>query len=173
VGKALGIERAMKGGFGFASLSVAGGPTVAAAAAVNAFGDVRDPATDRVVAGCRAGPRARRLARADRVLAALPPDAAHPWQGNTTLAVVLTDADLGKPLALKVAEMALGGLYRTLVPALGLYDGDLVVTLARGGVHAHVHQVGVLAERAVVAAILAAVRAADGLGLLPAARDLV
>jgi hypothetical protein len=35
-----------------------------------------------------------------------------------------------------------------------------------------VHQVGVLAEQAVVQAILAAVREADGFGLLPAMHDL-
>jgi len=172
VGKARGLECAMKGGFGFASLRVPGGPTVAAAAAVNAFGDVRDPASGRLVAGCRAAPRSLALVGADRVLAALPPDTRHPWEGATTLAVVLTDAALDKLGALKVCQMAFGGLYRTLVPALGLYDGDLVATLALGAVRAPLHQVGVLAEAAVVAAILRAVRAADGFGLLPAARDL-
>jgi hypothetical protein len=47
-----------------------------------------------------------------------------------------------------------------------------VVTLSSGAVRAHVNQVGVLAEHAVARAILAAVRAADGFGLLPAVRDL-
>src|SRR5829696_1781805 len=41
VGKALRPAQGMKGGFGFASLTVPGGVTVAAAVAVNAFGDVR------------------------------------------------------------------------------------------------------------------------------------
>ena len=68
--------------------------------------------------------------------------------------------------------MAFGGLYRTLAPALTLYDGDLVVALASGERRAHPHQVGVLAEEAVARAVLVAVRAADGFGLLPAVRDL-
>jgi L-aminopeptidase/D-esterase-like protein len=172
VGKALGPPQGMKGGCGFASLTVPGGPTVAAAVAVNAFGDVRDPATGRVVAGCRAAPDSLELVRADRVLAALTPDSAHPWEGNTTLAVVMTDAVLTKASALKVCQMAFGGLYRTIVPALSLYDGDLVVTLATGERPGHVNQIGVLAEAAVAEAILTAVRAADGFGLLPAWRDL-
>jgi L-aminopeptidase/D-esterase-like protein len=67
--------------------------------------------------------------------------------------------------------MAFGGFYRTLSPALSLYDGDLIVTLAAGLRPAHVHQVGVLAERAVAEAILTAVREADGFGILPAVRD--
>jgi len=171
VGKTRGVECAMKGGFGFASLSVPGGPTVAAAVAVNAFGDVRD-LSGRLVAGCRAAPGSHDLVGADRVLAALPPDAAHPWEGNTTLAVVMTDAALTKAAALKVCRMAFGGCYRTLVPALSLYDGDLVVVLSRGEVRASVNQVGVLAERAVAEAILTAVRAADGFGLLPAVADI-
>jgi L-aminopeptidase/D-esterase-like protein len=172
VGKALGRECGMKGGVGFASLTVAGGLTVAALVAVNAFGDVRDPDSGQLVAGCRAGAGALRLAGAERVLASMPPGAAHPWEGNTTLAVVMTDAALGKRAALKVCQMAFGGFYRALAPALSLYDGDLVVTLSNGERPAHVHQVGVLAERAVAAAILVAVREADGFGLLPAVRDL-
>ncbi len=172
VGKALGPPQGMKGGFGFARLTVPGGVTVAAAVAVNAAGDVCDPTTGRVVAGCRAAPDSLELVDARRVMAALPPDTAHPWEGNTTLAAVLTDAALGKPALLKVCQMAFGGLYRTLAPALTLYDGDLVVALASGERRAHPHQVGVLAEEAVARAVLIAVRAADGFGVLPAMRDL-
>lgn len=171
VGKVLGLENAMKGGFGYVSLTVPDGITVAAAVAVNAFGDVR--ALDgSMVAGCRTAPDSLALAEADRVLANLPPEAAHPWEGNTTLAVVMTDAVLNKATALKVCQMAFGGFYRTLVPALSMVDGDLVVTLSTGRKPAHVHQVGVLAELAVAEAILVAVREADGFGLLPAVRDL-
>ncbi len=171
VGKALGPACGMKGGFGFASLAVPGGPTVAAAVAVNAFGDVRD-LTGRPVAGCRTAPDSRQLANAERVLAHLPPGAPHPWEGNTTLAVVMTDAALPKAGLLKVCQMAFGGLHRTLAPALSLYDGDLVVALATATRPGHVNQIGVLAEHAVAAAILTAVRAADGFGRLPAVRDL-
>lgn len=171
VGKAAGRERAMKGGFGFASLTVPGGPTVAAAVAVNAFGDVRD-LEDRPVAYCRTEPDSREPADAEAVLAHLPPDRDHPWDGNTTLAVVMTDANLSKPALHKVCRMAFGGLFRTLRPALSLYDGDLVVALASGDVPAHVNQIGVLAQRAVAEAILTGVREADGLGLAPAAGEV-
>jgi L-aminopeptidase/D-esterase-like protein len=172
VGKVLGPAQGMKGGFGFARLTVPGGITVAAAVAVNAAGDVCDPASGQVVAGCRPSPDALDLLDARRVLAALPPDSSHPWEGNTTLAAVLTDATVAKPALLKICQMAFGGLYRTLAPALTLYDGDLVVALASGERRAHPHQVGVLAEEAVARAVLVAVRAADGFGLLPAVRDL-
>ncbi len=172
VGKGRGVECAMKGGFGFVSLTAADGPTVAAAVAVNAFGDVRDPDSGQLVAGCRTDPDELQLADARKVLASMPPDLGHPWEGNTTLAVVMTDAALSKVAARKVCEMAFGGLYRSLAPALSLYDGDLVVTLATGRREAHLHQIGVLAEEAVAQAIVHAVREADGFGLIPAARDL-
>jgi L-aminopeptidase/D-esterase-like protein len=68
--------------------------------------------------------------------------------------------------------MAFGGFYRTLAPALSLYDGDLVVALSTGRVPAHVNQVGILAEHVVGAAIVRGVSEADGFGLLPAVRDL-
>lgn len=172
VGKALGLERAMKGGFGFAALAGSSGARVAAAVAVNAWGDVRDPDRGGTVAGCRRAPDSRALADAARVLVHRPPEGPHPWQTNTTLAAVLTDARLTKLEALKVCQMAFGGFYRALSPALGLYDGDLVVTLARGEREAPLHQIGVLAERAVALAIVDAVRSADGFGRLPAVRDL-
>jgi L-aminopeptidase/D-esterase-like protein len=58
IGKLFGIGQAMRGGLGTASISV-GGITVAALVAVNAMGDVVDPANGRIVAGARAPPTAR------------------------------------------------------------------------------------------------------------------
>lgn len=174
VGKVAGKERAMKGGFGFASLRVPGGPTVAAAVAVNAYGSIRDPESGEPVAGCRASAESHELVWTDHLVAALPPGEPHPWERarNTTLAIVMTDADLTKTQARKVCEMAFGGLHRAVTPVLTLYDGDLVVTLSSGTVPAQVHQVGVLAEWAVASAIVTAVREADGFGRIPAVRDL-
>lgn len=172
VGKALGIDRAMKGGFGFAAAALSSGLEVAAAAAVNAFGDVRDPETGGILAGCRTTPDGIELAGAGRVLASRPHDELPVWESNTTLAVVMTNAALSRLALRKVCEMAFGGLYRTLLPALTLYDGDLVVALARGEQPAHPHQVGILAEHLVAEAIVTAVREADGLGRLPSFQDL-
>lgn len=172
VGKALGLECAMKGGFGFAADSLPAGLEVAAAVAVNAFGDVREPRTGEILAGCRSTPDSAELAGADRVLASRIPEERAVWETNTTLAVVMTNAALSRLELRKVCEMAFGGLYRTLLPALTLYDGDLVVTMARGEQPAHLHQVGILAERLVAEAIVTAVREADGFGRLPAVHDL-
>ncbi len=172
VGKMSGRERCMKGGFGFASLTAPEGPTVAAAVAVNAYGSVRDPMSGAPVAGARMAADSLELEDGEAILERLAPGNPHPWESNTTLAVVMTDARLTKPEARKVCEMAFGGLHRALAPALTLFDGDLIVTLARGERPAHIHQVGALAQRAVTEAILAGVRSADGFGILPAVKDL-
>ncbi len=174
VAKVKGRELGMKGGFGFASLTVPDGPTVAAAVAVNAYGCVRDPLSGEPVAGARASADSHEMLDGEAVLEAMPPGKNHPWDGagNTTLAVVMTDARLTKAEARKVCEIAFGGMHRTLSPALTLYDGDLVVTMSRGEVDANLHQVGALAQRAVGEAILTGVREADGFGLIPAVRDL-
>ena len=52
VGKLFGFERGMKGGIGTASMKV-GAITVGALVAVNATGDIVDPADGRIVAGTR------------------------------------------------------------------------------------------------------------------------
>lgn len=71
VGKLRGLSRAMKGGLGSASLEFADGLVVAALVAVNAVGDIVDPATGEVVAGVRE--EGGRFADARRLLL-LPPD---------------------------------------------------------------------------------------------------
>ena len=72
VGKLRGRARAMKGGLGSASLEFADGLVVAALVAVNAVGDIVDPATGEVVAGVRDDEGG--FADARRLLL-LPPDA--------------------------------------------------------------------------------------------------
>src|SRR3954469_14812953 len=53
VGKLLGIKQAMKSGLGTFTVSLPDGVLVSSLVAVNALGDVRDPATGKIVAGGR------------------------------------------------------------------------------------------------------------------------
>ena len=53
VGKLRGLSNAMKSGLGTSSITLTNGVTVAALVAVNALGDVVDPATGQIVAGTR------------------------------------------------------------------------------------------------------------------------
>lgn len=169
LGKALGMDRAMKAGIGTAALTLANGLTVAAMVVVNAFGDVIDPATGRIVAGVRSadGRRfadARTLLRSGRL---------HFEPGHTTLGVVATNAALTKTQATRVAQMAHDGLARAISPSHTPVDGDAIFALATGerAEAAAVGLIGALAAEVVADAIVRAATQADGLPGLPAARD--
>jgi len=172
VGKLLGMDRAMKGGVGSAAITIPGGLTVAALVAVNAFGDIVDPATGRVVAGVRT-PDGRGLADA-RVLTQSGATQKNPIGENSTIGVVATNARLTKAQATKVAQMAHDGLARAIAPVHSMNDGDTLFALATGrwAQAADVNVVGALAADVVAEAVLNAVRQATGIAGLPALRDL-
>jgi len=162
VGKVLGMERAMKGGVGSASVSLEGGLVVGALAAVNAFGDVRD---ERGAA--LAGPRLEDGTLGDTVKL-LPEAAARMrWGENTTLGIVATNAGLTKPQANKVAQMAHDGLARAIEPVHTTVDGDVVFAASVGALDAVVDVVGAWGARAMQEAILRAVRSAKGVPGIP------
>jgi L-aminopeptidase/D-esterase-like protein len=172
VGKMMGMERAMKGGIGTAAITLPDGLIVAALVAVNAYGDVIDPATGRVVAGVRTAD-GRGLADA-RLLLRAGAMQKKPVGESSTIGVVATNARLTKTQATKVAQMAHDGLARSITPVHSLADGDTLFALATGALagDADVSRIGALAAEAVADAVLRAVRAAKGLPGLPAVRDL-
>ncbi|MGH9323167.1 MAG: P1 family peptidase [Vicinamibacteria bacterium] len=172
VGKLAGAKRAMKGGIGTAAIELPNGLVVAALVAVNAVGDVVDPATGRVVAGVRAEDGrsftdARTLLRSGSLVRGRPGE-------NTTIGVVATNARLTKAQATKVAQMAHDGLARTIVPAHTPGDGDTLFALALGAWEGEggVMTVGSLAAEVTSDAILSAIRNAESIAGFPAARDL-
>jgi L-aminopeptidase/D-esterase-like protein len=147
VGKVRGREGMMRGGIGAASARTAGGYTVGALAVVNAFGDVVDPASGRIVAGTRgengrfldsaallaAGAAARRLAQEgapDPGGHEGPPEAFEGSRENTTLVAILTDAPLSRVALGRVARMAHDGLARAIRPAHTPFDGDVVYAVS-------------------------------------------
>jgi L-aminopeptidase/D-esterase-like protein len=172
VGKLFGIERAMKGGIGSASLTV-GAVTVAALVAVNATGDVIDPASGRVLAGTRGNDGQPRSAVAAICNGELPARAVAGMA--TTIGVIATDAVLTKAQANKLATMAHDGLARTIHPVHTMADGDTLFALATGssGRPGEMTVLGVMAAEVTARAVLNAVRHATGLTSpdLPAARD--
>jgi L-aminopeptidase/D-esterase-like protein len=174
VGKLFGIERAMKGGIGSASLRV-GAITVGALVAVNAVGDVVDPASGRVVAGALADDGRTPLGSLAAIVDGRLPDPLLTGMA-TTIGVVATDAALTKAQAAKLASIAHDGLARSIQPVHTPSDGDTLFALATGasGRPGHMTVLGALAVEVTVRAVLNAVRAATGLDVprLPSAREL-
>ena len=168
----------MKGGVGTASVTVSTGSgsplVVGAIVAVNASGDIIDPATGALVAGVRT-PDGKGLADARKLLRSGARSQAAIGQ-NTTIGVVATNARLTKVQAAKVAQMAHDGIARTVYPAHTMADGDAIFALATGtsgdATSSDVTRIGALAADAMAEAILRAVRAAEGLPGYPAARDI-
>ncbi len=163
VGKVLGMDRAMKGGIGSASVRLDGGLVVAALAAVNAFGDVRDPRSGEILAG----PRLDNGKLGD-TLELLPKAAARMrWGENTTLGIVATNARLSKPQVNKVAQMAHDGLARAIYPVHTTVDGDVVFAASVGEVSAVPDVVGSWGAYVMQEAILRAVVVAESVPGIP------
>jgi L-aminopeptidase/D-esterase-like protein len=178
VGKAFGMQRAMKGGVGTASIKVTDKQTgatltVGAIVAVNAVGDVSDPATGKILAGVRTSDGKALLGTMKAILRG---EALPPLFGGTatTIGVVATDAKLDKAQCAKVAQMAHDGLARTINPVHTMFDGDTLFALAtdKSGQTGNVTLIGALAAEAMAQAIVRAVKAAQGIAGLPSANDL-
>ena len=172
IGKTGVRGRAMMGGGGAAAGTGPGGLVVAALVAVNAVGDVIDPATGQVVAGVRTAD-GRGLADARRLLRAGSSARGRPGE-NTTIGVVATNARLTQAQATVMAQMAHDGFARAIAPSHTPNDGDAIFALATG-LHPetpNLTTIGALAADVMAEAIVRAVRAATGIPGYPAARDL-
>ena len=173
VGKLLGPLRAMKGGLGCASRQIEGGVIVAALVAVNAVGNIVDPHSGQVIAGARAVSGNGFVADPALLSRSASSIAEMAAGTNTTLAVVATNAALGKTGATKVAQMAHDGLARAIRPVHTHFDGDTVFALSLGERRSEVSRIGALAADVLAAAVVNAVMAAQPLHGLPAACDLL
>jgi L-aminopeptidase/D-esterase-like protein len=176
VGKMGGPKNSMKAGIGSAALAQPDGLVVAALVAVNAVGDIIDPATGKIVAGVL-GPDGKTFADA-RALMRSGAFAERPRPGtNTTIGIVATNATLTKVQALKVAQMAHDGYARAISPVHTPFDGDTIFALSTGTADKPVPdmaigRIGALAAEAMADAILRAARQATSSQGVPAARDL-
>lgn len=166
VGKVLGVEHAMKGGVGSASIQLDDGTIVAALAAVNAFGDVRDASSGKILAGPRQGD-----GTLGDTVKLLPEAARMRWGENTTLGIVATNARLSKPQVNKVAQMAHDGLARAIYPVHTTVDGDVVFAASVGELYAAPDVVGAWGAHVMQEAILQAVREATSVPGIPSLRE--
>jgi L-aminopeptidase/D-esterase-like protein len=165
VGKILGMKQAMKSGVGSFTVTLPGGVMVSSLAVVNAFGDVRDPATGKILAGARkTADGADFVDTQERMKSGAAGGFA---VRNTTLVVVATNARLTKVQATKLAQQGGLGMARTIFPVNTMFDGDLVFALSLGDRQADVNTLGVAAAEAVAQAIVRAVKLAKTLGGVP------
>jgi D-aminopeptidase len=139
VGAGLGATTAnFKGGLGSASAATSGGVRIAALAVVNAIGSVtvgdgpwfwsapfeqHGEFGDRGLPGHFTPTMLEMRIKGGQGASAIE---------NTTLVVVVTDAQLSKPQAKRLAMMAQTGFARAITPVHAPLDGDIVFTAATG-----------------------------------------
>lgn len=127
VGKIRGVKNASKGGIGAATVEITG-INITAIVAVNAFGDVVDPSTGKIIAGAMG--REDFINTADSILSG---SLLKMILGvNTTIGCILTDAKLDKVQVNKLASIGHNGLARTIRPVHTDYDGDSLFCLSSG-----------------------------------------
>ncbi|SOH94738.1 D-aminopeptidase [Monaibacterium marinum] len=128
------IAGLLKGGLGSASLTLPSGHTVGALVAVNSLGNVTSDGRRFWAAPFEVEDEFGGLG------AGMPPSLADTFRtkrelferGNTTIAIVATDAVLDKAGCTRMATTAHDGMARAIVPAHTPMDGDLVFAAATG-----------------------------------------
>jgi len=184
-GAGLGATTAnFKGGLGSASAATQAGVRVAALAVVNAVGSVTvgdGPwfwAAPFELGGEYGGRGLPAAFTPDMLAMRIKGGAAATPVENTTLAVVVTDADLTKPQARRLAMIAQTGFARAIYPVHAPLDGDVLFAAATGEKPidplAGLTELGMVAANVVARAIARGVYHATALpflGALPAWQD--
>ena len=178
VGKLMGPDHAMKGGLGARAFQL--GPLqMGAVTSVNACGNVVDPATHEAIAGVRLTADGSQIIDMEEAVFQAAGNLQMPLdRTNTTISCLVTNAALSKAQCTKVAQMAADAYAHVIRPTHTTNDGDTIYVLASGKLGAEVSAklpldlIGLLATRALEAALVAGCTEATGLFGIPAARDL-
>lgn len=171
VAKLLGMERAMKGGLGTASVAGPRGLIAGALVVCNASGSIFEPSTARLIAGPRDDngrlvPVEEALERRTAEMDAM--------MENTTLVCVAINAKVEHRVLLRLAYQAHDGLARAILPVHAFSDGDTAFALSMGAIESSADDatvLGAMVVRAVERAIVNGVRAAKGTLATPSISD--
>jgi len=159
IGKVLGADHSMKSGLGTYCVQV-GDLMVGAIVAVNCFGDIYDTDKGKLIAGVLDKDK-QGLGCTEDIMANQYSYKNNLFSGNTTIGVIVTNANLNKCETNKLASMTHNGYGRAMRPAHSMFDGDTIFTMATGDVEADLNVVGFLAARVMEKAIVSAVKSAS------------
>lgn len=170
VGKWKGMEFCMKAGIGSYAVEL-GELRIGAVVAVNALGDIYDWKDGSKVAGLLSEDRKSFLDSEEEIFR-MREVVENKFTGNTTIAVVFTNAKFDKTRLCKIAGMAHDGYARSIRPVHTTADGDSIYAVSLGQVEADQDMVGTLGARVISEAILRAVENAESAYGYPCAREL-
>lgn len=152
VGKILGKQSAVKSGLGMAEYRL-GDLYMIAVVAVNAFGNVYDYKTGKLIKGATInGVNIDIIEAIKGNLSAV--SKAH---SNTTIGCILTNAKLTKTQANKLADIAHDGYAMTIRPVHTMVDGDAIFALADGEIDVDFMQLSCIAPSLMADAVINAV----------------
>ncbi len=161
VGKAKGMEYAMKGGLGSFCYEK-DGLMVGAIVAVNALGNIWDPQKNEYLAGVLCDDR-KSISDAEKLIIETVNNDNKEFKGNTTIGLVVTNGKFNKTGCKKIAQMAHDGFARTIRPSHTQMDGDSIFVMSTGEIQADINAVGILAADAVANAVIRGVKEARSL----------
>ena len=174
IGKFFGPKSMMKSGIGSSCQTIGNtGIMVGAIVAVNAVGDVRDPATGQIIAGARKPDGSGFIDTMARWREGQSRGEAQTGR-NTTIGVVATNAIFDKVQMTKIAQMAHDGLARAINPVHTTMDGDTLFAATTATAKSQMDHgiIGAIAAEVMTEAVLRAVKLATGVLGIPACRDL-
>lgn len=155
VSKAMGFDKAMKGGLGSATKSYKD-IYVSALVVVNALGDVYDGEKQLT------GPYDKKTKQMHRTVDFLLENKVGFSNTNTTIGVIATNAKLNKAQANKLASMGHDAFARAIYPVHTMSDGDTVFAMATNKVDVELFDaLLVLAVDAMEEAIIDAIKSAE------------
>lgn len=170
VGKITGMANCMKTGIGSYAVEV-DGLKIGAVVAVNALGDIFDWKNGKKVAGLLSGDKKSFRSTAD-VMSESFKVIKNRFTGNTTLAVLITNARFDKAALCKIAGMCHDGYARSIRPVHTSFDGDSIYAVSAGELEADQEVVGTIAADVISEAILKAVTGAKSAYGFPCSSDL-
>ena len=197
VGKIAGMDRCMKTGIGSFCAEYKG-LKVGAVVVLNALGDIFDYKNGEQIAGLLKEDKKSLQRTSDymkshiapidnkftsshkspvdnkfteHTKSSLIPDGKN-FTGNTTIAVVMTNALFSKAQLCKISGMAHDGYARSINPVHTSADGDSIYTVSLGEVRADMDTVGIIAAEAVSEAIIRAVETADSAYGFPSKKSI-
>lgn len=170
VGKVTGMANCMKTGIGSYAVEL-DGLKIGAVVAVNALGDIFDWKNGRKVAGLLSEDKKSFRSTAD-VMGESFKVIKNRFTGNTTLAVLITNARFDKAALCKIAGMCHDGYARSIRPVHTSFDGDSIYAVSAGDIEADQEVVGTIAADVISEAILKAVTGAKSAYGFPCSSDL-
>jgi len=180
IGKILGMGQAMKAGIGTCSREIGNGAIIGAIVVVNAFGDIVDTETRRIIAGVRnikgigSGIKSEEyFADTLKVMNSIVGRGILSITGkhNTVIGVIATNVKLSKEEANKFAETASDGITLAVRPAFTMMDGDTVFSLSTGTKKLDLNILYAYAPIVFADAIRNAIFAAEPAGDLPSIKS--